>query len=116
MARDQNFSPQFIYDVRKLSVQSCTFHFGSDAEAVEALVCKTSLNGFESRRYLHFSEILKHKAGIRKTPSGSATTSNLVLDSACALRECVPGVGAVFPPIRFQHPALCSPLSLILPA
>jgi len=38
------------------------------------------------------------------------------LDSACALRECVPGVGAVFPPIRFQHPALCSPLSLILPA
>jgi hypothetical protein len=29
------------------------FHFGSDAEEVEALVCKTSLNGFESRRYLH---------------------------------------------------------------
>jgi hypothetical protein len=25
-----------------------------DAEAVEALVCKTSLSGFESRRYLHF--------------------------------------------------------------
>jgi hypothetical protein len=27
---------------------------GGDAEAVEALVCKTSLSGFESRRYLHF--------------------------------------------------------------
>ena len=26
---------------------------GSDAEAVEALVCKTSFSGFESRRYLH---------------------------------------------------------------
>jgi hypothetical protein len=26
---------------------------GGDAEAVEALVCKTSLSGFESRRYLH---------------------------------------------------------------
>src|SRR6266853_2224441 len=25
------------------------------AEAVEALVCKTSLSGFESHRYLHFS-------------------------------------------------------------
>jgi hypothetical protein len=28
------------------------FQFGGDAEAVEALVCKTSLSGFESRRYL----------------------------------------------------------------
>jgi hypothetical protein len=28
--------------------------FGGDAEAVEALVCKTGLSGFESRRYLHF--------------------------------------------------------------
>ena len=27
------------------------FHFGGDAEAVEALVCKTSLSGFESHRY-----------------------------------------------------------------
>jgi hypothetical protein len=27
--------------------------FGSDAEEAEALVCKTSLSGFESRRYLH---------------------------------------------------------------
>jgi hypothetical protein len=27
--------------------------FGGDAEAVEALVCKTGLSGFESRRYLH---------------------------------------------------------------
>ena len=26
--------------------------FGGDAEAVEALVCKTGLSGFESRRYL----------------------------------------------------------------
>jgi hypothetical protein len=26
--------------------------FGSDAEEAEALVCKTSLSGFESRRYL----------------------------------------------------------------
>jgi hypothetical protein len=26
--------------------------FGGDAEAVEALVCKTSLSGFESHRYL----------------------------------------------------------------
>jgi hypothetical protein len=28
--------------------------FGGDAEAVEALVCKTGLSGFESHRYLHF--------------------------------------------------------------
>jgi hypothetical protein len=28
--------------------------FVGNAEAVEALVCKTSLSGFESRRYLHF--------------------------------------------------------------
>jgi hypothetical protein len=27
---------------------------GGDAEVVEALVCKTSLSGFESRRYLQF--------------------------------------------------------------
>ena len=27
--------------------------FGGDAEAVEALVCKTGLSGFESHRYLH---------------------------------------------------------------
>jgi hypothetical protein len=26
--------------------------FGGDAEAVEALVCKTGLSGFESHRYL----------------------------------------------------------------
>ena len=26
---------------------------GGDAEAVEALVCKTGLSGFESHRYLH---------------------------------------------------------------
>jgi hypothetical protein len=29
--------------------------FGGDAEAVEALVCKTSLSGFESHRYLQKS-------------------------------------------------------------
>jgi hypothetical protein len=28
--------------------------FGGDAEAVEALVCKTGLSGFESHRYLHY--------------------------------------------------------------
>jgi hypothetical protein len=28
---------------------------GGDAEEAEALVCKTSLSGFESRRYLQFS-------------------------------------------------------------
>jgi hypothetical protein len=33
--------------------------FGGDAEAVEALVCKTSLSGFESHRYLHFLCILE---------------------------------------------------------
>jgi hypothetical protein len=27
--------------------------FGGDAEEAEALVCKTSLSGFESRRHLH---------------------------------------------------------------
>jgi hypothetical protein len=30
--------------------------FGGDAEVVEALVCKTSLSGFESRRYLQLLE------------------------------------------------------------
>ena len=35
--------------------------FGGDAEAVEALVCKTGLSGFESRRYLHFSKMLKEE-------------------------------------------------------
>jgi hypothetical protein len=29
---------------------SLGFHFGGDAEVVEALVCKTSLSGFEFRR------------------------------------------------------------------
>jgi hypothetical protein len=32
--------------------------FGGDAEVVEALVCKTSLSGFESHRYLQFSYAL----------------------------------------------------------
>jgi hypothetical protein len=34
-------------------IDQVTKFFGGDAEVVEALVCKTSLSGFESRRYLH---------------------------------------------------------------
>ena len=34
-------------------VLPAVFLFGGDAEVVEALVCKTGLSGFESRRYLH---------------------------------------------------------------
>jgi hypothetical protein len=42
--------------------------FGSDAEEVEALVCKTSLSGFESRRYLH-SLIQKNKPAPFRVPN-----------------------------------------------
>jgi hypothetical protein len=32
--------------------------FGGDAEEAEALVCKTSLSGFESHRYLQFLDAI----------------------------------------------------------
>ena len=34
----------------------------------KVLVCKTGFNGFESRRYLHFSKMLKHKGGLFPPP------------------------------------------------
>jgi len=33
------------------------YHFPARAEAVEALVCKTGLSGFESPRYLQLSKL-----------------------------------------------------------
>ena len=49
---------------------------GSDAEAVEALVCKTSLSGFESRRHLHILLVFQ-------MISVAATTARL--DDLCHL-------------------------------
>src|SRR5713226_5503481 len=40
---------------RSRGVEGCGIRDELIAEAVEALVCKTSLSGFESRRYLHTS-------------------------------------------------------------
>ena len=42
---------------------------GGDAEVVEALVCKTGLSGFESRRYLQFDPRLWVREGIRDNVS-----------------------------------------------
>ena len=39
---------------RSRGVESCGIRDELIAEAVEALVCKTSLSGFDSHRYLHF--------------------------------------------------------------
>src|SRR6266446_6212282 len=43
---------------RSRGVEGCGIRDELIAEAVEALVCKTSLSGFESHRYLHLIRVL----------------------------------------------------------
>jgi hypothetical protein len=47
--------PRFVYDFTYAFIYDAALgidFWGGDAEVVEALVCKTGLSGFESRRYL----------------------------------------------------------------